>query len=156
MSVRSCRFSALNPTAVSHLIWCKSQRLYNGLKDLTVRTSPPTLHPLSNLPQSLLPPCGFTDLAGSCLMLLLWMFPLPEFFFFSPGTYLLIPSSPLCFCLDVAFSKRSEFKTATVTEHLKPFNILYNLLSYCIYCLVFLPPQDCKIHKSRDLCLVHC
>lgn len=48
MSVRSCRFSALNPTAVSHLIWCKSQRLYNGLKDLTVRTSPPTLHPLSN------------------------------------------------------------------------------------------------------------
>lgn len=156
MSVRSCRFSALNPTAVSHLIWCKSQRLYNGLKDLTVRTSPPTLHPLSN-PAPVTPASLRLHRPGS---LLSYAFALDVssawIFFFSPGTYLLIPSSPLCFCLDVAFSKRSEFKTATVTKHLKPSNILYNLLSYCIYCLVFLPPQDCKIHKSRDLCLVHC
>lgn len=118
--VRSCHFSALNPTIVPHLTWGKRQSFYNGLQDLppslTVGTSP------SN-PQLL-------QHGGFCPRPLDWMSPLPEMSFLRTPTWL-THSFPSSLCLNVTFSKisalRTEFKTATVIKFLKPSNVPHNL-----------------------------
>lgn len=157
MWVRSCHFSALNPTIVPHLTLCKSQSLYNGLqylpRSLTVGTLPPNPHPLSTLATATPASLQLLQPGGFWTRPLDWKFPLPEMSFLRILTWL-THSSPSSLCLNVT-SKRSalsaEFKTATVIKSLKPSHVPHNLL------FIFLPsppPWDCKIHKGKGL--FHC